>query len=296
MKILVAYDASKYSEAALDDLIKAGLPDSGEFLVVSVVEGWLMPETSGQALALDENSEVKTLATHAVLRLQKMFPQWKVSAEITCGSASFGILKKSREFRPDLIIVGSHGRSAVGHFFLGSISNKVLGESNCSVRIARGEVEIEPSPTRLLIGYDGSIGANSAVEAVISRNWNKDCEFKLVIATNSLLPLTIGRFSPVKIESVEVEVKNKEEWLEKLAESALQKLGDAGYIASLHIYRGNPKQVLIDEAIKWKADCIFIGANRFGNQIERFSLGSVAAAVAARANCSVEVVRHKIYW
>jgi nucleotide-binding universal stress UspA family protein len=295
MKILIAYDASKFSEAALDDLIIAGLPETGEFLVVSVVEGWLMPESSGQAVALDGNSEVNTLANHAVLRLRKMFPQWKVSAEITCGSPAFGILKKSREFHPDLIIVGSHGRSAVGRFFLGSISNKVLSESNCSVRIARGEIEIEPIPTRVMIGYDGSFGANAAIEAVASRIWRKNSEFRVVVASDSLLPITIGRFSPVKSESVEVEVVNKEDWLENLAVSALQKLNDAGYDASLQINSGNPKQILVEEAISWKADSIFIGANRFGNQIERFSLGSVAAAVAARANCSVEVVRHKVY-
>ena len=29
----------------------------------------------------------------------------------------------------------------------------------------------------------------------------------------------------------------------------------------------------------------------FGNRLERFLLGSVSAAVAARAHCSVEVVR-----
>jgi nucleotide-binding universal stress UspA family protein len=295
MKILIAYDASKFSEAALDDLIIAGLPETGEFLVVSVVEGWLMPESSGQAVALDGNSEVNTLANHAVLRLRRMFPRWKVSAEITCGSPAFGILKKSREFHPDLIIVGSHGRSAVGRFFLGSISNKVLSESNCSVRIARGEIEIEPIPTRVMIGYDGSFGANAAIEVVASRIWRKNSEFRVVVASDSLLPITIGRFSPVKSESVEVEVVNKEDWLENLAVSALQKLNDAGYDASLQINSGNPKQILVEEAISWKADSIFIGANRFGNQIERFSLGSVAAAVAARANCSVEVVRHKVY-
>jgi nucleotide-binding universal stress UspA family protein len=293
MKILIAYDASKYSEAALDDLVKAGLPEIGEFLVVSVVEGWLMPENSGQAVAFDGNSEVNTLANHAVQRLQSMFPLWKVSAEVCSGSPASDILKKSQQFKPDLIVLGSHGRSAVGRFFLGSISNKVLSESSCSVRIARGQVA-EPLPSRVMIGYDGSLGANAAVEAVASRNWRENSEFKLVVASDSILPITIGRFSPLKTESVEVEVKNKEEWLEKLAVSALEKLNDVGYSATLRIHQGNPKQVIVEEAIKWNADSIFIGANRFGNQVERFSLGSVAAAVAARANCSVEVIRHKV--
>jgi nucleotide-binding universal stress UspA family protein len=294
MKILIAYDASKYSEAALDDLLNAGLPEIGEFLVVSVVEGWLTPENPEQAISLNDNSEVRILANHATQRLRAMFPFWKVSAEVSCGSPAAEILKKSKEFNPDLIVVGSHGRSAVGRFFLGSISNKVLSESNCSVRIARGQ-STDSLPSRVMIGYDGSLGANAAIEAVASRNWRENSEFRLVVASDSILPITIGRFSPLKTESVEVEVKNKEEWLEKLAVSALEKLNDAGYSATLRIHPGNPKKVIVEEAIKWNADSIFIGANRFGNQAERFSLGSVAAAVAARANCSVEVIRHKVF-
>jgi nucleotide-binding universal stress UspA family protein len=57
---------------------------------------------------------------------------------------------------------------------------------------------------------------------------------------------------------------------------------------------GNPKEVLIEIAERWKADAIFVGANRYGGRIERFLLGSVSAAVAARAHCSVEVVRSAI--
>jgi len=35
----------------------------------------------------------------------------------------------------------------------------------------------------------------------------------------------------------------------------------------------------------------FVGSAGFSNRLERFVLGSVSAAVAARAHCSVEVVR-----
>ena len=46
MKLLIAYDGSKYSEASLDDLARAGLPDSGEALVVSVADVWRPPENA----------------------------------------------------------------------------------------------------------------------------------------------------------------------------------------------------------------------------------------------------------
>jgi nucleotide-binding universal stress UspA family protein len=54
-----------------------------------------------------------------------------------------------------------------------------------------------------------------------------------------------------------------------------------------------PKRLLLGEAESWGADCIFVGARGMG-RVERFMLGSVSSAVAARAQCSVEIVRdHK---
>jgi nucleotide-binding universal stress UspA family protein len=60
----------------------------------------------------------------------------------------------------------------------------------------------------------------------------------------------------------------------------------------VQLKKGDPKQILIEEAESWQADSIFVGAKGMRG-IERLLLGSVSAAVAARAHCSVEVVRPK---
>ena len=308
MKILIAYDGSSCSEAAIDDLVRAGLPETGEFRVMSVAEVWLAPENLRQQWEAENPdpylqeisrkyceknrkavAEVETLANHAAQRLRQMFPDWTVSAEATYGSPAWEVLTKAGDFKPDLIVAGSQGRTAVGRFFLGSISQKILTEAHCSVRVARGRVEVDPFPVRVVIGFDGSKGTQAAVEAVASRNWREQSDFKLVVATDSLVPTGIGRFIPPVADWVEDEMKS--EWLERLAAPALQILKDAGCPATLQICPGNPKQILVEEAERWHADSIFVGANNFGSRIERFLLGSVSAAVAARAHCSVEVVR-----
>jgi hypothetical protein len=51
-----------------------------------------------------------------------------------------------------------------------------------------------------------------------------------------------------------------------------------------------PKALLCSEAEGLMADCIFVGARGMG-RLERFLIGSVSSGVAARAHCSVEVVR-----
>jgi nucleotide-binding universal stress UspA family protein len=51
-----------------------------------------------------------------------------------------------------------------------------------------------------------------------------------------------------------------------------------------------PKALLLNEAEGWNADSIFAGARGLG-RVERLLTGSVSSSVAARANCSGEIVR-----
>jgi nucleotide-binding universal stress UspA family protein len=59
------------------------------------------------------------------------------------------------------------------------------------------------------------------------------------------------------------------------------------------VHAGDPKQVLVKHAEEFGADCIFTGATGFSSRLERVILGSVSSAIAARAQCSVEVVRER---
>jgi nucleotide-binding universal stress UspA family protein len=59
---------------------------------------------------------------------------------------------------------------------------------------------------------------------------------------------------------------------------------------STYVKAGDPKRILVEEAEHWGADCLFVGAHGRSGW-ERLCLGSVSAAIAARAPCSVEVVR-----
>jgi nucleotide-binding universal stress UspA family protein len=310
MKLLIAYDGSSCSEAALDDLMRAGLPDEGEALVISVAEVWLPPPPEDESLNeyLEELqtepqpfksykesahavAETRTLSCHAKKRFKANFPNWEVTSEATYGSPAWEILNRASDFAPDLIVVGSHGRSAFNRLILGSISQKILTEASSSVRIARGRIEVDPTPVRIIIGFDASEGAQAAVQAVAARKWREGSEVKLIAVADSVTPSTIGRFIPPINRIVEEVNQAERDWIENLADASLVTLSNAGLSANLEIHTGNPKSVLVEGAEKWSADCIFVGANAYGSRLERFLLGSVSSAVASRAHCSVEVVR-----
>jgi len=77
-----------------------------------------------------------------------------------------------------------------------------------------------------------------------------------------------------------------------MIDEAVSKLNAAGLKTAVVVKEEEPKQLLVAEAESWGADCIFVGAKGMG-RIERFLIGSVSSAVAARAHCSVEVARER---
>src|SRR5262249_61124981 len=61
------------------------------------------------------------------------------------------------------------------------------------VRVARGRIEEPGTPVRLIIGVDGSKGAEAAVEAVAARKWPPGSEARIVNATWAMPPITSHR-------------------------------------------------------------------------------------------------------
>jgi nucleotide-binding universal stress UspA family protein len=287
MKILVAYDGSECADAALDDLRRAGLPADAQIKVLSVIESWLPPPSGLEMVEhIDRDQEYLSLAQRAGLRLVSMEPAWDVKSETGVGSPATVIIKKADEWDADLIVVGSHGRTALGRFFFGSVSQKVLHESGRSVRVARGRIEEPDTPARLVIGIDGSEDAQAAVDAVVSRKWPSGSEARVISATWAAPQVTTQRMiGPITNWIIEERARVK-----KMIDKDIDKLTLAGLKTDAVVKDGEPKSLLIAEAESWGADCIFVGARGLG-RVERFMLGSVSSAVATRAHCSVEVVR-----
>lgn len=221
--------------------------------------------------------EAKVLAERAGEKVQRMFPDWTVTPEAQADPPHWAIIAQTEQWKPDLTIVGSHGRSTFGRAILGSVSQKVLYEVDCSVRIARGRKKSEDEPVRLILGVDGSPYSDAMLDLVASRYWKKGAAVKIVTAVE-----TFHQYA--------VEPNVQMHRVRDIQTLAVEKLNAAGLTATTIVTEEDPKYFLVRQAELWKADCIFLGArgHRF---LERFLIGSVSSTVAARANCSVEVVR-----
>lgn len=283
LRILIAYDGSASSDAALNDLKRAGLPPALKAVVVTVADIILPPsddelstddmpavripevERHAQARAEKAIKETRIYAERAAQRLKADFPGWDVIAEVLCDSPAWGVLKMADKFNPGLIVVGSHGHSLVGgRLILGSVSQRVLYEARCSVRVARCSDVRRKGPVRIVVGFNGSPDSELAVAAVASRAWPEGSEARVIIARDTLEPAIHG--------------------------VAAEKLRATGLTTSEVSRDGDPAHVLIKEAEDWGADSIFVGT-RDVHGFQHLLHGSVSSAVAGRAHCSVEVAR-----
>lgn len=285
MRILIGYDGSESADAALDELRRAGLPVEAEALIISVAEHWMFPlpiQETSQVGFIDSFEdflkESRASARQAANRVQSYFPSWELRAEASVGSPATLLLEKADEWHPDLIVVGSHGRSSLGRFALGSISQKVATEAQSSVRIGRGHVIESIRPIRVLIGVDGSPEAEAAVREVAARAWPRETKARLITLT--------GGFYDV----IGAEARDAVDRAHEMLKKPQMELSEAGLDVSFTVDIGDPRHEIVQEAHRWGADSIFVGARGL-SRMKRFLLGSVSAAVAARAHCSVEIVR-----
>ena len=295
MKILIAYDGSESANAALTDLKQAGLPRKAEVHVLSVYAEWIpapasfgMVETGFASYVEEGEQRALAMAQDARTVLKSSFPDWDIHTESLAGSPAGLILQRADELKPDLIVVGSHGHSALaalGRLFLGSVSQKVLHAAHGTVRIARGRVEEPGTPIRLIVGIDGSKGAEAAVKTIAGRHWPHGSEARIVNSFPVLPP--IGTEYAAALAAWVADEKSR---AGEAIERAIGKLKGAGLTVSKVMKEEDARQSLINEAQSWGADCIFVGAKGI-SAIERFLLGSVSSYVATHAHCSVEVVR-----
>lgn len=279
-KILIGYDGSACSDAALDDLKHAGLPSSLEAVLMTVADiiappaddelpdapAIRIPEVDhhAQMHAAEALKEARAKVEKAAKRIKGEFAEWQLRTEVDCDAPAWALIKMAHRLQVDLVILGSHRHSvAGGRLILGSTSQRVLHEAHCSVRVARCAQARNEGPARLIVGFNGSADSEAAIDAVASRAWPQGSEAR-VMDVNALSSHALT--APV------------------------QKLYKAGLIAFGITGKGEPGHVLIQEAEEWGADSIFVGTRDL-HGFQHLLHGSVSSTVAARAQCSVEVVR-----
>jgi nucleotide-binding universal stress UspA family protein len=82
-----------------------------------------------------------------------------------------------------LVVVGSHGVSRVTGIALGAVSTRLLHEAPCSVLVARGTIDPERWPRRVVAGIDSSESSARALEAARDLAGTYGASLRVLVAT-----------------------------------------------------------------------------------------------------------------
>ncbi len=143
MKVLATTDGSEFSLEALRRLGTL-LPREGtEVLLLTV-----FPSPGGGALTMigppyidytELSAQIRQEAEGIAAQGAKVLQDqgFRVEAEVREGDPASIILDRAAEAHTDVIVVGSHGRSGIARFFLGSVSSRVVSHAPCSVLVIK---------------------------------------------------------------------------------------------------------------------------------------------------------------
>ena len=101
------------------------------------------PLLGQQPLVMPEIAEMQEEASRSVL--EKYSTYWKSEKELVTyskiGNPRVEILATAEEWKADLIILGTHGRTGFDHFISGSVSEGVARRSLCPVLIVPSKTD-----------------------------------------------------------------------------------------------------------------------------------------------------------
>jgi len=147
MKILIATDGAKQSAAAIEMLMRFRLEPADEIKIVTVVDmavpmavdiyGGYMPNTAEIEQSARQNAEQILREAASAIRVHYDGIELNILTEVLFGSPESRIVEAAREFKADLVVVGSHGYSTWERLLLGSVSDAVVHHVPCSVLVVR---------------------------------------------------------------------------------------------------------------------------------------------------------------
>ncbi len=146
MRILIAVDFGLFGKAQIEALRKLGSTENMLVKVLHVIEplcwelqtGYPATMALSDSIVVDRREAALDLVHEVALQLREIGVV-TVDVEVLEGSISDQILEAAESFAADLLMVGSHGKSTIARFLLGSVSQEVSAHAKCSVLIARPE-------------------------------------------------------------------------------------------------------------------------------------------------------------
>jgi len=211
---------------------------------------------------------------------------------VRVGNPAEEILEYATDMRPDLIVMGTHGRSGLKHLLLGSTAERVVARAPCPVLTIPREAHEARSPAlvqfkRILCACDFSPASTHALEYGVSLAQENLGSLTLLHVIETLsADEALAAADQRVIEYVE---RRRQDACEALRKLAARDTCEACETCE-RVELGSPAHTILRVASEIHADLIVMGAQGHGPS-GRTLFGSATQTVLRRATCPVLTAR-----
>jgi nucleotide-binding universal stress UspA family protein len=296
-KIVVGVDLSPHAELAAAHAVELARLDRAELALVLCD---LIPETP-VGLAPSVVAAANAYSHRLVARLDedrrrldelaaKLADRGvRINAQVVDGYPDEQLPRIAQELGAELIVVGSHGRTGIKRFLIGSVAERVVRIADTSVLVAR-----TPAPTdgyrRIVVGIDFDPMSDRALARAVElapaggRVDAVHCWQLSPLAYPAEAPTLMPAYEQVRRDTI-TELERTGRTLAEQAQATRP-----GVEVRFHLLERPAAHGLDDFARDVHADLVVVGSHgRRG--LRRFLVGSVAEVTVRHAPCSVLVVR-----
>ncbi len=145
MKILIATDGSSYSQKAIAECCRMFAEKSDlQIKIVSTYEVMVPLDAFATTAQFNDDrnqaaqNQAEKFIAEAAEMVKKSLPEAEITTVMTMDFPERFIVEEAKNWKADLIVVGSHGRGFWERLTLGSVSNAVVHHAPCSVLVVSG--------------------------------------------------------------------------------------------------------------------------------------------------------------
>ena len=141
-RLLLGIDGSAYSQAAARSIAERPWPEGAELKILSVVEQmipamdpWFAAGEVIERMMIENRKQCEEAVslTHNLVANSDL----STTTSVLLGTPKWRLIDEAKEWKADLVVLGSHGRRGLTRLLLGSVSEAVAMNAPCSVEVIR---------------------------------------------------------------------------------------------------------------------------------------------------------------